>query len=157
MQLFIMRHGEASYDGKTDADRPLTEQGKLEAVFMAKWLSSMKVELNQVFTSPYVRAQQTVNILLTTLQTSVKATVLNFITPDGSAQHAHDFIDGIGANADESILIVSHMPLVSYLVEELTFERQSPIFQTAGIVEIDYDIEKMKGNFVRLICPLDLC
>lgn len=48
------------------------------------------------------------------------------------------------------------MPLVSYLVAELTYDQQSPIFQTAAVAHIDYDIKTMKGQLVQLISPADL-
>ena len=47
------------------------------------------------------------------------------------------------------------MPLVSYLVAELTVDQQSPIFQTAAIAQIDYDKNNMNGKLIRLVSPPD--
>ena len=44
-----MRHGQAETFGNTDASRPLTEQGKLEAIVMANVLKNKQVEFDQVF------------------------------------------------------------------------------------------------------------
>ncbi len=153
-----MRHGHASHVGATDAQRPLTEQGKLEACLMAKWLDKTAPELEQVFVSPYKRAQQTAHSVLANLNASPVSTTLNFITPEGSAREFHDYLDGV-CNVEKinSLLIVSHMPLVSFLVEELTIERNAPIFQTAAIAQIDYDLKRMKGQLVQLIAPADIC
>jgi len=158
MQLFIMRHGQANPMGNIDSERELTAQGFSEVKVMAQWINETNISLEKIFVSPYVRAQQTANTVLNGLDTSPLLTTLDFITPSGNAKDVHDFIDGMsGVGVDEkSLLIVSHMPLVSYLVAELTLGRHSPIFQTAAIAHIDYDVEKMTGKLVKLISPFDL-
>ena len=181
MQLYIMRHGEAQnfveQGSRDDSQRALTAQGQLEAKMMATWLQKMEIQPTQVFVSPYVRAQQTCAIATSTMQTAI--TTLDFITPSGDAKQVHDFIDGwcseqVAALAlqnltqklasepvipeqEQSLLIISHMPLVSYLVAQLTQSGNAPIFATAGIAHIDYDIDKMQGSLQRLISPIELC
>jgi len=170
MQLFIMRHGEAQgfveHGSRDDSQRALTKQGELEATMMASWLSKMQINPTQVFVSPYARAQQTCAIVTASMQTAI--TTLDFITPAGDAKQVHDFIDGWcsehqetlrqqGDVKEQTLLIVSHMPLVSYLVAQLTQSGNAPIFSTAGIAHITYDLDKMQGQFIRLVSPLDLC
>ena len=158
MQLFIMRHGEAIMSAPSDAQRPLSEQGKVEANLMGKWLHGLGVNIEQVLVSPYLRAQQTLTHLLSQLDCQPNVQTIDSITPSGNATNVHDYIDGLSStNKYQNLLMVTHMPLVSYLVEELTFDQQSPIFQTAAIAEINYDTKRMKGQLVRLISPLDLC
>jgi len=166
-----MRHGEAqnpvSHSQTNDSERELTKQGQFEAQLMESWLTKMKIEVGQIWVSPFIRAQQTCELVSKNL--GVKAQTLSFITPAGDAKQVHDYIDGVivgqlesmSENVNETeleaLLIVSHMPLVSYLVAELTNYQDSPIFATAAIAEIDYDIKSMQGRLVRLISPLDLC
>ncbi|WDE03883.1 phosphohistidine phosphatase SixA [Thalassomonas viridans] len=159
MQLYIMRHGQASPVANSDAERQLTKQGQFEAEIMGKWLKSMQVKLDHVLVSPFIRAQQTAATVKATLNWSGPSSNCDFITPSGNAGQVHDYLDGMLAQNPgiEELLVVSHMPLVSYLVEELTFDRKSPIFQTAAIAQIDYDLERMKGQLVRLVSPHDLC
>lgn len=157
MQLYIMRHGQADPMGNIDHLRELTPVGYKEAQCMGKWFNDQAVVFDKVLMSPYARAQQTAKTLLIELNDSVKPETLDFITPLDNAKQVHDFIDGIcGVSEIEHLLIVSHMPLVSYLVAELTFDHQSPIFQTAAIAHINYDVEKMAGSLVKLISPADL-
>jgi len=162
MQLYIMRHGQASPIANSDAERQLTKQGQFEAEIMGKWLKSMQVNLDHVLVSPFIRAQQTAATVRATLNWTGPSTNCDFITPSGNAGQVHDYLDGMlassrGENAIEELLMVSHMPLVSYLVEDLTFDRKSPIFQTAAIAQIDYDLHRMKGQLIRLVSPHDLC
>lgn len=184
MQVYIMRHGEAEgfigHDFHRDSERPLTTQGLFEAQLMTNWMVKMNIHFNHIFVSPFIRAQQTCAQVLKTV--NVDAVTLDFITPEGSAKQVHDFIDGLLTAAQESLrlngvkaestgftqfdeksaiepalLIVSHMPLVSYLVGEFTNGEHMPIFATAGIAQIDYDSVTMRGEFVRMVTPLDLC
>lgn len=158
MRLFIMRHGDADQFGLSDSERSLTEQGHLEASVMAKWLTQESVDFEHVLVSPYVRAQQTAKTLLAGMSVAPSITTLDNLIPSGSCQQVHDYIDGIcSLEKINNLLIVSHMPLVSYLVSELTIEHNAPIFQTAAIAEIDYDLKRMKGHFGRITAPADLC
>jgi len=179
MQIFIMRHGEAANIEGEDSLRPLTEQGMLETEKMGLWLARRNPALMNVFVSPYLRAQQSCANVAKVLQEScllngIIPEILNFITPSGSAAQVHDFIDGLfhesdslienihsdESNSDESnsdedkaILIVSHMPFVSYLVGELTGSMNTPIFSTGAIAIIDYDIKQMQGQLVSMVSP----
>jgi len=158
MRIYVMRHGQAFTSGSPDALRGLTEQGKLEATLMTKWLKNQNINIEQVLISPFIRAQETAKKVADGFDDTVVATTLDFITPSGSAQMLHDYIDGVCVSDKiQSLLIVSHMPLVSYLVAELTVDNEAPIFQTAAIAEIDYDIKRMKGFLVKLTSPGDLC
>jgi len=151
-----MRHGQANPMGSIDSERKLTEQGFSEVKVMAQWINVANLSLENIFVSPYVRAQQTANTVLNGLNASPLLTTLDFITPSGNAKDVHNYIDGMSGMDEQSLLIVSHMPLVSYLVAELTLGHHSPIFQTAAIAQIDYDVEKMTGKLVKLISPFDL-
>ena len=157
MQVYIMRHGQAFTSGTDDVLRELTSEGKLEANEMAKWIAKQNIAIDKVIVSPFVRAQQTVKEISSSIGKDVAITTLDFITPSGSAQRMHDYIDGICVSENVGhLLIVSHMPLVCYLVAELTSDGDCPIFQTASIAHIDYDIERMKGELVSLTAPSDL-
>jgi len=171
MQIFIMRHGQASPVAAVDSERPLTQHGIDEVTLMANWLKSFPFKFDKIFVSPFKRAQQTANTVTSLLNeqsffVSNSPTTIDFITPSGSARDFRNFIDGIiheteSANIDKNnkeqrFLIISHMPLVSYLVAELTHQQNCPIFQTAAIAEISYDERNMVGHLQQLISPSDL-
>ena len=165
MQLYIMRHGEASMLAPSDVQRPLTELGLLEAGLMGKWFAHLSLDFVQILVSPYLRAQQTLSTVLSEMNIMVpppfsgmdNIETLDLITPSADAQHVHDYLDAfLQEKPCETLLIVTHMPLVSFLVESLTIKDQMPIFQTAAVAQIDYDVETMKGTLVRLISPHDV-
>lgn len=163
MQIFIMRHGEAEgfaeLGNRDDSQRVLTKQGVQEAQVMSSWMQKSLIKPTHIFVSPYIRAQQTSVIATSTFTAPIDT--LDIITPSGDAKHVHDYIDGWVSDElnsqSLSLLIISHMPLVSYLVGELTQFDSAPIFSPAAIAHIDYDIHTMKGKLLSLVTPLDLC
>ena len=159
MQIFVMRHGEASFFADTDAERTLSEQGRLEAELMGKWMNKMTIAPDWLWVSPYVRAEQTSQAVLAMLAEKPAEIITQaMITPSGSAEQVRDLLDGeLAVRSIDQLLIVSHMPLVSYLVAELTQQEHAPIFQTAGVAEINYNVDTMKGELVRIVSPIDLC
>lgn len=160
MKIFIMRHGDAvaTAKGETDAERRLSREGELEVATNANWLAEQLAgdALSLALVSPYTRAQQTATIVHSLVKSNVQETCKD-ITPDSSAEQFLDYLTARLALAAEqkheiaSVLIVSHMPFVSYLVSEFDPRIQPPIFPTAGIAEIDYDVDSAKGKLANLI------
>lgn len=171
-----MRHGDAANIEAEDSLRPLTEQGIIETEKVGFWLARCKqTRLIKIFASPYLRAQQSCKNVIAAIQKTIPSNnrimsnevtpeTLDLITPSGNAHQAHDFIDGLFQNIDavnkvnnqdenQAILLVSHMPFVSYLVGELTGSLNMPIFSTGAIAIIDYDIETMQGQLVEIVSP----
>lgn len=64
--VLIMRHGPAEslgLDHASDADRRLTRQGRARTEKACRLLASLLPELGSVYTSPYVRARETAELL----------------------------------------------------------------------------------------------
>ena len=59
MQLFLMRHGEASLNAPSDRERKLTDNGRIQTGDMANWLARQVSHFDLVIVSPYLRSQQT--------------------------------------------------------------------------------------------------
>lgn len=157
MQIFVMRHGQAEMRAASDALRPLTEAGIKEAKVIGQWLSNKELTFDCIFVSPYLRAQQTADAVISQLVHIGKRETLSLITPEDSPKVVHDYLDAICAeNNYQKVLLVSHMPLVSYLVAELTSDNHMPIFQTASIAEIEYDTQRMQGELTALVSPIEL-
>ena len=157
MQIFVMRHGQAEMSAASDALRALTANGVNEATDIGRWLSKERAEFDAIFVSSYLRAQQTADVVCAQLVNVGKRETLNFITPEDNPKTVHDYLDAIsGDESIQKILLVSHMPLVSYLVAELTTDHSMPIFQTASVAQIDYDKKSMQGALVALTSPNEL-
>lgn len=157
--LFIVRHGEAEPVGVEDHLRKLTDIGHSEASRTGQWLASQVESFDQVFVSPYQRAQQTKDEIANHNH-FVKLETLESIIPSGDPNQVCDELmahiellnDKIeDKSKDINVLCVSHMPLVSYLIGELT--GYTPIMPTAGVAKIKIDVEKWSGLLETLISP----
>ena len=76
MRLYFLRHGLAG-DSTTwagaDDQRPLTPEGFARMQASARTISALELELDEIITSPYVRARQTADIVAAQLGLPVTA------------------------------------------------------------------------------------
>jgi len=110
MQLYIMRHGDALMQAQTDAERPLSDHGKAQVAKMVPHLEHL-IPAN-VIASPYLRAQQTARIVCDGL--GLKGfEIQDTITPEGDPFAVLRLLE---SRRDDSLLLVSHQPLVGILL-----------------------------------------
>ncbi|WP_233094797.1 phosphohistidine phosphatase SixA [Alteromonas sp. IB21] len=154
--LFIMRHGEAEAPRLDDKSRQLTPLGREQAKSAALWLRDQYCEKGVVdlaLVSPYRRAKQTHDMVSLDIIAD-KVESYEDIVPDGSPRLVSDYIDALlhaAVNSKKPIkklLVVSHMPLVSYLVDELCDSYTTSLFSTASIAVIKYSLREHKGTLV---------
>ena len=110
MLLYIMRHGDAVQFAKTDAERSLSDLGRGQAARMVPHFTQQLP--SRVIASPYLRAQQTCDIVCNGLGITGFDTV-NGITPDDDP---FEVMRLLIPHEKETLLMVSHQPLVSSLV-----------------------------------------
>jgi phosphohistidine phosphatase len=142
-----MRHGQAEELAGRDKDRALTADGRLESSLMARWLIEQGGTFQRALVSPYLRAQQTftqVNALLNLTKNQVET--LEDLTPHGHPDAVEDYLNVLAEEGVKSVLIVSHMPLVSFLVESLDVKHVSPMFSPSAIARVDYDPVSQRGH-----------
>lgn len=156
MQIFIMRHGEAALDAASDALRPLTERGKNESTKMAKWMTKQGSNIDYVLVSPYLRAQQTLDEVGKTLPLPSKIETENGLTPNGDATHIAHYLQVLGDLGYQNILVVSHLPLVGYVVASLCPSIPAPMFSTSTIACVDFSVSKGTGELLWQISPSEL-
>jgi phosphohistidine phosphatase len=141
LHIYIMRHGEAEMMAHSDSERALTTVGRLQSAMMASYLADQNIYFDAVLVSPYLRAQQTWQSVFPYFSDVSNVQTLAFLTPGGSARKSVDEILALQAAGIEKVLIVSHLPLVGYIVGELAPEAGVPVFSTSavGVVELDED------------------
>ncbi|MGJ8678868.1 phosphohistidine phosphatase SixA [Paraglaciecola sp.] len=149
MKLIIMRHGEAETFGTLDSARCLTPNGIKQAQVAGTWLRQYLGEDQHVdiaLVSPFVRAEQSFIEVSKEVNCSQKL-ISNDIIPTGNQQLAHDYLRTLFAGDSENkhVLLVSHMPFVSYFVEEVTINKCAMLFDTSSIVVIDYNEGELAG------------
>lgn len=155
VNVVIMRHGEAQVHAATDSLRALTAQGRTEVKQMACWLADAYTTFDYVWVSPYVRTRETAALMLEAQQ-GAKLEVLPELVPEAAASILLERVDLLLAEQpDVRILMISHMPLVSFLVEAFTQSGQAPIFSPAALCCIAYNTAH-GGKLLERNSPLEL-
>jgi len=135
-----MRHGQAELMAPSDSERPLSSLGQAESKQMATFLAKKNVSFDSVLVSPYLRAQQTllaVKPIVVSEQADIK--VSSYLTPSGNINKIANEIHALQVMGIETLLIVSHLPFVGYLVGELVPEAGAPAFATSSVAHIEID------------------
>lgn len=151
-----MRHGEAEAPRLDDRGRQLTATGKTQTNDATKWLYSTyctEKSVDLAIVSPYLRTRQTFDVLSTHIVPN-KSEVSDDVVPNGNADLVHDYLYAKVQRAINSpnplkkVLVVSHMPLVSYLVDSLCGTFTTCLFATAAIAVVKYDPVAHKGELI---------
>ncbi|WP_341501552.1 phosphohistidine phosphatase SixA [Gallaecimonas sp. GXIMD4217] len=148
MQVLIMRHGQAVPQAPSDAERSLTARGEEEAWAQGNWLKSQGLVPSRLFVSPYRRTRQTAAQVGAAFA-NVEPVTLDELTPSGNLQAVTDLIHGY-LGSDETLLLVSHMPLVAYLVEALVPGQAPLAFATGQIIWLQEEQGRLRIQAQRL-------
>jgi len=118
MEIYILRHGIAVDRGtpgfKKDSDRPLTKEGEEKMHQIADTMLGMGLKFDLILSSPYLRAEQTAQIVADTLDREV--TLTKTLAPDANAL---ELIAEINDEKPHSVLLVGHEPDLSRLISVL--------------------------------------
>src|SRR5258705_11225555 len=82
--LYLVRHAIAAQRGEEwpdDAKRPLTDAGIIRFREVVKGLAWLEVEIDEIFTSPLVRANQTATLLAEGLGSKTSVKTLEALAP----------------------------------------------------------------------------
>jgi phosphohistidine phosphatase len=148
-RLILVRHGEAEPTFADDKSRCLTDKGREQVLTASKVMVNQMTEyggFDRALVSPYTRTQQTFDILSIHLKVGSKVNC-SLVTPNSSVADAQREIFRQLAECS-SLLLVTHMPLVSFLTSELCHLDTPPLFMTSSFAVID--IEQRQGA-VKLI------
>lgn len=138
MYLIVMRHGEAGWHS-LDQARELTESGRLGSARVASQIASSRWRPELIWCSSLVRAQQTASIVSEVI--NVPILERPFLTPDDDPGECLDALLAQQDELPETLMIVSHMPLVGALSTLLVDGHRRGIpFMTSQAVVLDLPI-----------------
>ncbi|MBS4077001.1 MULTISPECIES: phosphohistidine phosphatase SixA [Pseudomonas] len=133
MKLWVLRHGEAvPYGSCPDSERELTDHGRKEALSSAAHLIGQP--LTAIYASPYLRAQQTAQIVREALGFEPEIRTVEWLTPEVDPDKVTDQLVSVS-----NVLLVSHNPLVGNLLSYLQHGAGYPPekVSTAGLAELE--------------------
>jgi phosphohistidine phosphatase len=120
--LYVLRHAIAVERGTADhADdslRPLSEDGRAKMRRMAAGMEAMKLSFDLVFSSPYLRARQTAEIVTRQFGIEHLLRMTGHLEPAGNPERLmHEIADA--GSSSQNLLIVGHEPYLSDLISVL--------------------------------------
>jgi phosphohistidine phosphatase len=120
MNLFLLRHAIAveagSSVGMSDADRPLSPEGKKKMRKIALGMKTLELSFDLILSSPYVRARETAEIVAHEFGTVLEFTSRLEVGGDPAALVAE--VDARGRDLTD-VLLVGHEPQLSRLISYL--------------------------------------
>ena len=134
MKVWVLRHGEAQSRARSDAERELTAHGRDEVLKSAVHLTGRAIR--RIVASPYVRAQQTAQLVRQSLGFDEPVMTVPWLTPDSTPREVLAQLDTLGV---DEILLVSHQPLVGELIGVLVHgnAQQAQPMSTASLAELE--------------------
>jgi len=142
MKLYLMRHGEAEPKraNSSDAERPLTENGRKQAAEQAGRLKERGIKFDLIFSSPYLRAYQTAQIVAQELGLDDALSKEEALTSGCKTIDVMEFISQY--NDLDSILCVGHEPDLGIIVGELQDLSAPQPLKKGQVVGFDLDTEE---------------
>lgn len=116
MQLFILRHAEAEPHASSDFARNLTPTGRAQLTQVANRHLQELGSISQVWVSPYVRTQQTLEHIRALMPAGVAIQTTEDLTPDSPVQLLIPLLE---KSKGDKVLLISHQPLVGEAVSRL--------------------------------------
>jgi phosphohistidine phosphatase len=107
MKLWVLRHGEAEPHGSKshDSERALTAHGREEVLRSAALLIGQP--LTAIYASPYLRAQETAQLVRDALGFEPEIRTVEWLTPETDPDKVAEQLVSVS-----NVLLVSHNPLV---------------------------------------------
>lgn len=151
MRLMLLRHGEAGR-ASMDSQRPLTAHGRKQVMAMAHEHAPALSASTVILASPYVRAQQTAELVSTAIAAfqnagenphgnpqsrAIKA--LDCIRPESDPLDVCRWLAGYGEQA--CVLLIGHNPLFTDLLNALVgYPPGREHMDTGSLAIIDLDV-----------------
>ncbi len=150
MPLILVRHAKALSRKKAvlqnipDSERALTDKGRAAFLTHVQENRLLFEDVDLFVSSPYVRARQTLEVLIASLQAkNTSFEVLQNITPEDTVD---DLVKWLERRDERKIVIVSHEPFISNFLIQATAGRWLP----QKIKKGDFVIVIQKGRGLKV-------
>ena len=155
-ELYLVRHAIAAERGEEwpdDTKRPLTERGISRFKECVKGLRWLDAAIDEIFTSPLVRARQTAEILAAGVEGTPSVKVLEALAPG----HTSGAVMSQLARAAKRrrIALVGHEPELGELAAHLIGAARPLPFKKGGVCRIDVDglTSRHAGSLAWFVTP----
>lgn len=137
MKIILMRHGEASFRAPHDDLRELTEDGRRKIVFNVEKKRDELASIALFLSSPIKRARQTADLVRQTLKYPGVIEEVDWLVHESTPAKAIQALEALSA---ASVMLFSHQPFASRLVESLCGLPPGEVaMNTASVVAMEVD------------------
>jgi phosphohistidine phosphatase len=152
-ELYIVRHAIAAPRGDDwpdDGERPLTETGIERFTEAVRGLRALDVELDEILTSPLVRARQTAEILAAGIGGKPPVKTFDALAPGHAPATVVTQLARVARRA--RVALVGHEPDLGELAAHLIDARRALAFRKGGVCRIDVGT-RQPGSLVWFMPP----
>ena len=155
-ELYLVRHAIAAERGSEwpdDTKRPLTERGVGRFKEAVKGLRHLDVTVDEIFTSPLVRARQTAELLAAGLDGKPPVKVLEALAPGHSFTSLMSQLAKVAKR--RRVALVGHEPDLGELAAHLIGAGRALAFKKGGVCRIDIGslAAKRAGSLIWFFPP----
>jgi phosphohistidine phosphatase len=155
-ELYLVRHAIAAERGEEwpdDSKRPLTERGISRFKEGVEGLSALDAAVDEIFTSPLVRAKQTAELLAAGLEGKPTVKVLDALAPGHTSATVMSQL--AKAAKRRRIALVGHEPDLGELAAYLIGAKRALPFKKGGVCRIDVEslTSKRAGALAWFVTP----
>lgn len=158
-ELYLVRHALAAQRGEEwpdDTKRPLTERGISRFKEVVDGLHRLDSAIDEIFTSPLVRAKQTAELLAAGLEGKPSVKLLDALAPGHTASAV---MAQLAKSAKRRrIALVGHEPDLGELAAHLIGASRALPFRKGGVCRIDIEglSSRRAGSLIWFIPPKTL-
>jgi phosphohistidine phosphatase len=155
-RLYLVRHAIAAERGREWPDddvRPLTNRGIARFKNAVAGLANLNVVVDEVLTSPLVRARQTADLLASGLPDGPPVQVLEALAPGHESARVVEAVTRVARGG--RIALVGHEPGLGELAAFLIGSRRAVAFRKGGVCRIDLEsaTAPLSGALVWFLTP----
>lgn len=154
--LYLVRHAIAAERGEEwpdDSKRPLTEAGINRFKEAVEGLAWLDVDIDEIFTSPLVRAKQTATLLAHGLGNKTSVKTLDALAPGHAPRQVMNELSRVAKN--HRIALVGHEPGLGELAAHLIGSARALPFKKGGVcyIAIQGLTSRRPGELVWFLPP----
>ena len=155
-ELYLVRHAIAAERGDEwpdDSKRPLTERGMARFKEVVQGLSALDAAIDEIFTSPLIRAKQTADLLAAGMTGKPTLKLLDALAPGHTSAQV---MSQLAKSAKRRrIGLVGHEPDLGELAAHLLGAQRAIPFKKGGICRIDVEslTSRRAGSLIWFATP----
>ena len=153
MIVYFLRHasaGKSMANQKKDEQRPLDEDGILQARYVGRLLANLDVQVEQIVSSPLKRARQTASLVANELAFEPAVQIEDALRPDAEFEQFQAMLAHY--KKYESIMVVGHNPsLTEFLIKSMSTGATQIDFKKGAVAKVE--MNGRTGSMQWLVTP----